>query len=105
MIKAFNGNPKRFPDVITPELVAVFSGDTALGFAALCEIMAVKLHATNAGKGGPEMLRLRLHEKLQALVVQGKVEQRVTASGKEYRGSATLAVASPVVAGAPLLSP
>ena len=98
MTKAFNCQSRRFPDVITPQLVAVLSGGAALGFAALCEIMAVKLRATSAGKGGPEMLRLRLHEKLHALVIQGRVEQHVTESGKEYRGSATLTVALPVVA-------
>ena len=50
------------------------------------------------------MLRLRVHEKLHALIVQGKVEQNMTEGGKEYRGLAALVDALPVVALDPTLS-
>ena len=62
-----------------------------------------KIQARNAAHGGQEMLRLRVYDKLNILVGQGRVAKTITTSGKEYRGLASLAAALPVVALVPPL--
>ncbi len=93
---SFGSFSRRFPDVITEELVALLSGKTAFGFLPLFDILFIKLRARKAASGGQDLLRLRVYEKLQILVHDGRVEKKVTKLGKKYRGLASLAGALPV---------
>lgn len=92
---SFGSFSRRFPDVITEELVALLSGKAAFGFLPLFDILFIKLRARKATSGGQDLLRLRVYEKLQALVHDGRVEKKVTKLGKKYRGLASLAGALP----------
>ena len=75
---------KSGPDTLTEELVAVFSGSSAIyEFKPLFTLVYDNLRARSAAHGGEEMLRLRLYEKLQALVQAGSVDR----AGKTYRGN------------------
>ena len=86
---------RRGPDVITEELALVLLGKTAWEFKPLFSIVYTNLRARNATSGGEEMLRLRVYEKLQALVHKGLVN-RVTAKGvKEYVGLDSLSTVLP----------
>lgn len=74
------------PDVLTEELVGVFSGDSTYEFKPLFTLVYGNLQARHSAHGGEEMLRLRLYEKLQRLVQTGGVEKE----GKNYRGNQKL---------------
>ncbi|HSI15585.1 MAG TPA: hypothetical protein VK961_26300 [Chthoniobacter sp.] len=75
---------KSGPDTLTEELVAVFSGSSAIyEFKPLFTLVYGNLRARSAAHGGEEMLRLRLYEKLQSLVQAGSVDR----AGKTYRGN------------------
>ena len=104
MPKFLGSHARRFPDVITEELVNLLSGKAAFEFLPLFDILFIKLRARNAAGGGQEMLRLRVYEKLQTLVGDGRVEKTVTKLGKKYRGLASLAGALPVVTFVPPLA-
>ncbi len=69
--------------MLTEELVGVLSGNSTYEFKPLFSVVYGHLQARRAAHGGEEMLRLRLYEKLQALVQTGSVEK----VGKNYRGN------------------
>ncbi len=77
---------RRAPDVITEELVAVFSSKASFEFKPLFDIILLNLRERNLASGGEEMLRLRVYEKLQGLVGQGAVNRTVTGITKKYKG-------------------
>jgi hypothetical protein len=79
---------RRMPDNVTEELVAVLSSRTSFEFKPLFDIILLNLRARNAASGGEEMLRLRVYEKLQALVSQGTVDRTVNGTTKKYKGVA-----------------
>lgn len=79
---------RRSPDVVTEELATVLSKKTSYEFKPLFELVHENLRASNKAHGGEEMLRLRVYEKLQALVSRGIVKRTVTAERKQYRGVA-----------------
>src|SRR3989442_4505831 len=85
--------PRRAPDNLTEELIAVLSSKASFEFKPLFEIILLNLRERNAASGGEEMLRLRAYEKLQGLVNQGAVNRTVTGITKKYKGvAARLAV-------------
>jgi len=71
------------PDVLTEELVNVVSSEADFEFKPLFTLVYANLCARNAAYGGEALLRLRLYEKLQWLVLVGGVEKR----GRTYRGN------------------
>jgi hypothetical protein len=73
---------RRGPDNITEELVAVLSGPKSYEFTALFLSIQTALRARNASRGGEEILRLRVYDKLQTLVKHGQVKK----TGKQYKG-------------------
>src|SRR5258708_36810302 len=77
-----NEMPRRVPDLVTEELVAVLSRRYSFEFKQLFDIVNENLRARNAASGGEEMLRLRAYEKLQNLVARGAVKK----NGKKYKG-------------------
>ena len=77
---------RRAPDNITEELVAVLSSKASFEFRPLFDIVLSDLRKRNLASGGDEMLRLRVYEKLQGLVVQGAVSRIVTGTTKKYKG-------------------
>ena len=77
---------RRAPDNITEELVAVLSSKTSFEFKPLFDIILLNLRERNLAGGGEEMLRLRVYEKLQALVGQGTVNRTGTGITKKYKG-------------------
>src|SRR5437667_10210876 len=79
---------RRMPDHVTEELVAVLSSRASFEFKPLFDIILLNLRERNAASGGDEMLRLRVHEKLQGLVGQGAVNRTVTGITKQYKGVA-----------------
>ena len=79
-----NAFSRRVPDLVTEELVAVFSRRASFEFKQLFDIVHENLRARNAASGGEEMLRLRAYEKLQNLVARGAVKK----TGKKYKGLA-----------------
>jgi len=78
--------PRRAPDNLTEELVAVLSSKNSFEFKPLFDILLVNLRQRNAASGGEEMLRLRAYEKLQGLVNQGAVNRTVNGITKKYKG-------------------
>ena len=89
---------RKGPDVLSEELATVLFGKPAFEFKALFTIVYANLRARKSSGGGEEMLRLRVYEKLQALVSRGMVDKKITAGVKEYLGLASLSSALPVVA-------
>jgi hypothetical protein len=79
-----NSFSRRLPDIITEELVLVFSQKTPYEFKQLFLVLHDNLRRRNAANGGAEMLRLRAYEKLQNLVSRGAVKK----NGKIYTGNA-----------------
>jgi hypothetical protein len=100
MAKTYGGGFSRrnSPDLVTEELAATLSGNAALEFKDLFEIVYANLRARKSANGGEEILRLRVFEKLQSLVKQGMVEKISTTTGKEYRGLPALSSVLPVLA-------
>ena len=98
MTKTFGGSfSRRGPDVLTEELAVILSGDAHFEFKPLFSLVYANLRSRNLASGGEEMLRLRVYEKLQALVSRGMVD-KVTSDGvKQYFGLASLASALPGV--------
>ena len=90
---------RRGPDVITEELAIVLLGKESWEFKPLFTIVYVNLRARNATSGGEEMLRLRVYEKLQALVHKGLVNRVVTRGVKEYVGLDSLSTVLPSAVG------
>ena len=74
------------PDNITEELVAVLSSRASFEFKPLFDVVLLNLRERNLASGGEEMLRLRVYEKLQALVGRGAVNRTVTGITKKYKG-------------------
>ena len=64
----------------------MFSMKTSFEFKPLFDLIHTTLRARNSAHGGEEMLRLRVYEKLQALVSQGVVKKTITKVGKIYEG-------------------
>jgi hypothetical protein len=96
MAHSFAGSfSRRGPDFVTEELAVVLSENTSYEFKELFDIVHANLRARNAANGGEEMMRLRIYEKLQALVNQGMVEKTITKGVKKYRGRGSLASALP----------
>ncbi|MBV8278986.1 MAG: hypothetical protein JO170_27505 [Verrucomicrobia bacterium] len=81
---AVYGFPRRFPDLVTEELVFVLSQNTSYEFKQLFEVVHDNLRRRSAANGGQEMLRLRAYDKLLKLVFSGAVKK----DGKTYRGNA-----------------
>ncbi|HEY3899475.1 MAG TPA: hypothetical protein VGM54_12715 [Chthoniobacter sp.] len=71
------------PDVLTEELVNVFSSRGDIEFKPLFDLVYARLQGRKAAHGGEEMLRLRAYEKLHWLVRMGGVVK----TGKLYRGN------------------
>lgn len=63
------------PDLVSEELIAVLLEKDTYEFLDLFLVIYERLRARNATSGGQEMLRLRVYEKLQALVAQGIVKK------------------------------
>ena len=76
----------RIPDNITEELVAVLSSKPSFEFRPLFDLVLLNLRERNLANGGEEMLRLRVYEKLQSLVLQGAVNRTLTGATKKYKG-------------------
>ena len=99
---------RRGPDVITEELAMVLLKKAAWEFKPLFSIVYANLRARHATSGGEEILRLRVYEKMQALVHKGLVNRATKKGVKEYLGLDALATvlpsADPVV-GLPLVAP
>ncbi len=87
---------RRGPDVITEELAVVLMGKASWEFKPLFTIVYTNLRARNATSGGEEMLRLRVYEKLQALVHRGMVNRENIKGVKEYLGLDSLAAVLPL---------
>lgn len=87
---------RRGPDVLTEELAVVLSGNAHFEFKPLFTLVYANLRARNLANGGEDMFRLRVYEKLQALVSRGMVDKAITKGVKEYFGLASLAAALPV---------
>lgn len=87
---------RKGPDVLSEELATVLFGKPAFEFKALFIIVYANLRARKSTGGGEEMLRLRVYEKLQALVSRGMVDKVVTKGIKEYLGLASLSGALPL---------
>lgn len=81
--------------MITEELALVLLGKAAWEFKPLFTIVYANLRARNATSGGEEMLRLRVYEKLQALVHKGLVNRAMTKGVKEYLGLDSLSTVLP----------
>jgi hypothetical protein len=69
------------PDLLTEELINAFSGGKDIEFKPLFDLVYANLRARKAAHGGEEMLRLRIYERLQSLVLMGGVDK----TGKTYR--------------------
>ena len=76
---------------MTEQLAAVLSAKGEFEFKALFEMVKAKWNERKFTSQGDEIMRLRMYEKLQALVNRGMVEKRLTERGKVYRGLAGLA--------------
>ena len=92
---------RRGPDILTEELAVILSGKETFEFKPLFTRVYANLRARNLASGGEEMCRLRVYEKLQALVSKGMVDKAITKGVKEYCGLASLSAALPVVTPAP----
>ena len=92
---------RRGPDVLTEELATILSGKDSFEFKPLFTLVYANLRARNLASGGEEMCRLRVYEKLHALVSKGMVSKDVSAGVKTYSGLASLAAALPVLAALP----
>ena len=98
MPKYFGGSSFRSgPDFLTQELATVLSGTKRFEFKPLFTVVYASLCAAKRASGGEEMVRLRVYEKLQALVYKGMVGKVVTSGVKEYFGLASLAEMLPVL--------
>ncbi len=75
----------------------ILSCTTRFEFKPLFKLVHANLRARNMVSGGEEMLRLRVYEKLQALVHRGMVDKTITEGVKEYLGLASLASALPMI--------
>ena len=82
-------------DFLTEELAVALSGQGSFEFKPLFTLVYAKLRASNRANGGEEMLRLRVYEKLQALVDKGMVSRVLTRGVKEYGALASLVAALP----------
>jgi hypothetical protein len=90
-----NDFSRRLPDLITEELLFVLSQKTSYEFKQLFEVVDDKLRRRNAVYVGEELLRLRVYEKLQNLVLRGAVKK----NGKIYTSNS--AVCAAMAANAP----
>ncbi len=81
--------------MITEELAIVLLDKAAWEFKPLFAIVYANLRTRNATSGGEEMLRLRVYEKLQALVHKGLVNRAMNKGIKEYVGLDSLASVLP----------
>lgn len=88
---------RKGPDIVSEEVAMALFGKPAFEFKALFTIVHAGLRARKSSGGGEEMLRLRVYEKLQALVSRGMVDKVVTKGVKEYLGLASLSSALPLV--------
>jgi hypothetical protein len=80
-------NFRAIPDPISEEIAAVFSKrGVSHEFPRLFEIVHARLKERKADRGGEEMLRLRMYEKLQQFVARKLVQK----TGKKYKGSSSL---------------
>lgn len=86
---------RRGPDILTEELAVILSGKAHFEFKPLFSLVYANLRARNLANGGEDMFRLRVYEKLQALVSRGMVDKATTNGVKEYFGLASLAAALP----------
>ena len=103
MAKKYGGTfSRRGPDILTEELAMVLSNKDHFEFKALFTVVYANLRARNLANGGEDMFRLRVYEKLQALVSKGMVDKCTTGGVKEYYGLASLAAALPGAAEAAL---
>jgi hypothetical protein len=86
---------RRIPDNITEELARVLSSRASFEFKPLFHLVLLNLRERNLANGGDEMLRLRVYEKLQSLVLQGAVNRTLAGATKKYKGvSSRLSVLS-----------
>ena len=85
---------RRGPDPVTEELVAALSRKTSFEFKPLFDLVHENLIARNAAGSSEEMLRLRVYEKLQYFVKEGKVKKTINKEVKKYRGLPTLSATS-----------
>ncbi|MEG0024886.1 MAG: hypothetical protein RR250_07330 [Akkermansia sp.] len=72
--------PKRAPDHIREEIIDVLLGSDMLEFNTIFMRVVESLKKKSLSTGGEEILRLRIYEKLQALVALGALKKK----GKEY---------------------
>ena len=75
----------------------LLSGSDHFEFKPLFTLIHANLRARNVSSGGEEMLRLRVYEKLQALVSRGMVNKVTSKGVKTYVGLASLASALPAI--------
>ncbi len=73
--------PRRSPDAIRCEMLAVLSQADTILFNDIFEGVLAAMKQKGISTGGEEILRLRIYEKLQTLVSQGALHKR----GKEYK--------------------
>lgn len=98
MTKTYGGTfSRRGPDALTEELAVILSGKDHFEFKPLFTLVYANLRNRNMASGGEEMLRLRVYEKLQALVSRGMVNKVVSDGVKEYFGLASLSAALPIL--------
>lgn len=80
-----NGNrnargSKRVTDIVRQEVIDVLLGAGIIEFNEIFLKVSESMKEKNYSTGGEEILRLRIYEKLQALVSEGGVRKK----GKEY---------------------
>jgi len=88
---------RRGPDLLTEALVAVLCKNGSYELKPLFDLVHENLRVRNAAGSSEELLRLRIYEKLQQLVKEGKVKKTMAKEGKKYRGTASLSAVPPLV--------
>ena len=83
ILKQTSAFARRGPDILTEELAAALREKESMDFKDLLPLVIERSRARGVG-GAEDMLRLRIYEKLQALVKQGSVKKLSTGAEKRY---------------------
>lgn len=78
---------RKAPDLVTNELIAILHEAGMLEFNDIFQKTVTVMKARHMAVGGEEILRLRIYEKLQALVSAGGLVKK----GREYTAQPKLA--------------
>ena len=81
-----SSNPShRKKDLVAEEILATLYDCSELEFKCLVRIVLEKLIARNYAGGMEELVRLRIYERLQSLVIKGTVSKKINDGIKIYR--------------------